>query len=165
MAAVSRDWWCHEKFFCWSFYPQKFSRWPSKISILIGCGVLHMQLWHHNEGTYDIIKITHSPWGVRAMCQVSIFSLVRVLQRSKVSPFFQYGCHTTWPMTSYLLLKYSTRVFAPIVKISSQSDKRLFLIINWWHVLAAILEWMKIFKEIIDFEPLHQSTWNVTIMI
>ena len=29
-------------------------RWPSKMFILIRCGVLHMHLWHHYEGTYDI---------------------------------------------------------------------------------------------------------------
>ena len=52
-------------------------RWPSKIFILIGCGLPHMQLWRHNEGTYDAIKNeTYSPWRVLAMCQVSIFSLV-----------------------------------------------------------------------------------------
>ena len=32
-------------------------RWPSKIVTLIGCGVIHMKLWRHNEGTYDVIKI------------------------------------------------------------------------------------------------------------
>ena len=46
-------------------------RWPSKFFILISCGVLHMQLWRHNEGTYDVIKkVTHSPWGVLAVYQV-----------------------------------------------------------------------------------------------
>ena len=58
--------------------------------ILIGCSVLHMQLWRHNEGTYDVnTNHTHSPWGVLATCQVSIFSSVQVQrERSKMFPFF-----------------------------------------------------------------------------
>ena len=66
-------------------------KWHSKNFILIRCGVLHKQLWHHNEGTYDIIKkITYSPWGVLAMCQVSNFSLVR-FQRYRGPKFFRFS--------------------------------------------------------------------------
>ena len=36
-------------------------RGPSKIFILIRRSILHMQLWCHNEGTYDVIKKSHIP--------------------------------------------------------------------------------------------------------
>ena len=39
----------------------------AKIFILIGCGVLHMQLWRHNKGTYDILKI-HTPHEEYLLC-------------------------------------------------------------------------------------------------
>ena len=63
-----------------------------------------------------------------SICHVASFNFflgaVSEMQKSKVFPFFQHGCHTTWPMTS-LPLKHSTWVVAPMVKISSQSGKRL----------------------------------------
>ena len=43
-------------------------RCPSKIFMLIGCGVLHMQLWHHNEGTYDVIKKKSDSFPLRSTC-------------------------------------------------------------------------------------------------
>ena len=58
MAAESRDRWHHFFFFSVEHF---IPRWPSKMFILIGCGVLHMQLWRHNEGPYDVIKITSIP--------------------------------------------------------------------------------------------------------
>ena len=69
MAAESCDQWRHDFFFSVDHF---IPRWPSKIFILIGCRVLHMQLWHHNEGTYDVIKknLSHSPWGVLAICHL-----------------------------------------------------------------------------------------------
>ena len=45
--------------------------WPS-IFILIRCRVLHMQLWHHNEGTYDVIKKSHL-FPIRSTCCVPSF--------------------------------------------------------------------------------------------
>ena len=53
-------------------------RWLSIFFILIGCSIIHMQLWYHNKGSYDVIKkITYSPWEVLCRCQVSIFSMER----------------------------------------------------------------------------------------
>ena len=57
MAAETRDRWHHQKYFVDHFIP----RWSSKIFILIRRRVPHMQLWRHNEGTYDVIKIITFP--------------------------------------------------------------------------------------------------------
>ena len=43
-------------------------RWHSKMFILIGCSVLHMQLWCHSEGTCDVIKITLIPHEEYLLC-------------------------------------------------------------------------------------------------
>ena len=89
-----------------TFVDHFIPRLPSNIFILIGCSVLHMQLWCHNKGTYDVIKNhSHSSW-VLAMCQVLIFFLgaVSEIQRCKVFPFFQHGCHTTWPMPHHVII-------------------------------------------------------------
>ena len=60
--------------------------WPSKIFILIGCSVLHMQLWHHNKGTYDVIKITLIPHEEYLLCaKFQFFPLCRF--REKVHSF------------------------------------------------------------------------------
>ena len=80
MAAESRDQWRHQQMIVNHFNP----RWPSIIFLLIGCSVPHMQLWCHNEGTYDVTKIPHSfsmrstcyvtlvhPWLVEHLCEVS----------------------------------------------------------------------------------------------
>ena len=55
MAAKRRDRWRH-----WYFFPHiQFSlRWTSKFFILIGKSVHCMQLWHLNEATYYIKRIT-----------------------------------------------------------------------------------------------------------
>ena len=77
--------------------------WPSKMFILIGYSVLHMQLWCYNEDTSDVIlkNRTYYPCGVLAICQVSIFPLVGFQRsRPKVFLFFQHDCHTMWPMMS-----------------------------------------------------------------
>ena len=80
-------------FFCAPFYPEmtlkKFSYWSD----------LHMQLWRHNEGPYDVIKKSHS-FHMRSTCYVPSLIFFSLVQRSKVFPFFQYVCHTTWHMTS-----------------------------------------------------------------
>ena len=101
-------------------------RWSSKFFILIRCSVLHMQLWCHNEGTYDIIQNhTHSSWSTCYMPSFNFYlGAVSEIQRSKSFPFFQHGCHTTWPMMSYLSIEHSTWVVTPVVKMS-QSDERL----------------------------------------
>ena len=69
MAIESHDRWHHNFFSVDHFIP----KWPSKIFRLIGCGVLHMQLWRHNEGTYDVIKILipHEEYLLRAKFQFS----------------------------------------------------------------------------------------------
>ena len=41
---------------CFFFVDHFIQRWPSNIFILIRRSILHMQLWRHNKGTYDIIK-------------------------------------------------------------------------------------------------------------
>ena len=78
-------------------------RWPSKSFILIGSGVLHMQLWHHNEGTYDIKKpkplIRHEEYLLCAKFQFFPWCSFRDTE-VKIFLFFQHGCHTTRPMTS-----------------------------------------------------------------
>ena len=48
-------------FFIIIFLDHFIHRWPSKMFILIRCIILQMQLWRHNEGTYDVIKITLIP--------------------------------------------------------------------------------------------------------
>ena len=63
MAAESRDQWRHQKN-CGPFYPEM----PVKIFILIGCSVLHMQSRCHNEGNYDVIKITLIPHEEYLLC-------------------------------------------------------------------------------------------------
>ena len=99
MAAESHDRWRHHFFFSVDHFIPK---WPSKCFKLIGCGILHMQLWCHNEGTYDIIQNhTHSSWSTCYMPSFNFFLVaVSEIQRSKVFCFFQHGCHTTWPMMS-----------------------------------------------------------------
>ena len=83
------------------------------------CRVPIFNLWHH--------KITLI--SMRSTCCVPSFNFflgaVSEIQRSKAFPFFQHGCHTMWPAMSELAWKHSTRVVAPMVKISSQPDKRL----------------------------------------
>ena len=65
-------------------------RWPSKMFILIRCGILPMQLWLHNEGTNDISKNhTYSPW-VLATYNVSIFFFVW-FQRYRGTKFFRFS--------------------------------------------------------------------------
>ena len=72
---------------CGPIYPKM----TQNIFVFIGCGIIHMQLWCHNEGTYDvIINNTHSAWGVLAMFQVLIFSLVR-FQRCRGPIFFRFS--------------------------------------------------------------------------
>ena len=81
------------------FIPRKLSN----IFTLIRCSILLMQLWRHNEGTYDIIKASHL-FPMRSTCHVLSLNFflgtVSKIQRSKVFPFFQHGCCTTWPLTS-----------------------------------------------------------------
>jgi len=64
-------------------------RWPSKFFILIGCSILHMQLWCHNKGTYDVILIPHEylrgvkfqfcPWCGFIDAEVQSFSIFPIL--------------------------------------------------------------------------------------
>ena len=89
MAAESRDQWCHKKISVDHFIP----RWPSKIFILIRRSVLHVQLWHYNEGTYDVIKnkitlILHEEYLPCAKFQ--FISLVR-FQRHRGPNFFRFS--------------------------------------------------------------------------
>ena len=66
-------------------------RWPSKFFILIRYNVLHMQLWHHSKGTYDIIKkslISHEEYLLCAKFQ--FLSLVR-FQRYRCPKFFSFS--------------------------------------------------------------------------
>ena len=84
---------------CWATWPMTSSffcinqfipRWPSKIFILIGYSVLHMQLWCHTEGTDDIIKslIPHVEYLTRATFQFFFNGAVSEIQRSNASHFF-----------------------------------------------------------------------------
>ena len=80
--------------------------WPSKIFILIRCSVPHMQLWHHNEGTDDVIKknITLIPQEGYLLSAKFIFvSWCGFVDRGP-----KFSVFPTW-----------------LVKILSQSDKRL----------------------------------------
>ena len=83
MAAESHDRSHHQCSFSMNHF---IPRWPSKCFILIRCSILHMQLWHHNEGTYVVIKnqLIHT-------CRVPSFnislSVVSEIQRSKFSRF------------------------------------------------------------------------------
>ena len=60
-------------------------RWSSKIFILLRCSVLHMQLWHHHEGTDDLIKKTSHSFPMRSLCSVSSFNC-----------FFLRNCLSDW---------------------------------------------------------------------
>ena len=64
-------------------------RWSSKFFILIGCSVLHMQLWHHNEGTSDVIKILHIPHEYVLCAKFKKNSLVW-FQRYRGPKFFRF---------------------------------------------------------------------------
>ena len=55
MATESRNRWRHQFFFSVN---QFIPWWPSKMFRLIRCSILHMQLWRHNKGIYDI-KTSH----------------------------------------------------------------------------------------------------------
>ena len=77
-------------------------RWPSKIFMLIRCSVLHVQLWGHNEGTHDVLKITlipHEEYLPFARFQSFPCCGFRDTEDESFS-IFQHDCHTTWPMTS-----------------------------------------------------------------
>ena len=65
--------------------------------ILRECSVLRIQLWRHNESTYDVIKKTRLiPRGVVAVWQLSIFSLVR-FQKYRDPKFFHFSNMTATP--------------------------------------------------------------------
>ena len=70
---------------------------------------------------------THSPWGVLAICQVSIFSLVR-FHRYRGPKFFCFSNIAATPRDlwhhNYNFKNY-TGVVTPMVKILSQFDKWL----------------------------------------
>ena len=73
MAAESRDRWRHHFFSSVDYF---IPRWPSKSFILIRYDVLHLQLWRHNEGTFDIIKKSHL-FPIRSTCRVPTFNFFR----------------------------------------------------------------------------------------
>ena len=104
-------------------------RLPSKIFILIRCSVLHIQLWRHNEGTYDIIitKHTYSSWGELAMCQVSIFSFVR-FQRCRGPKFSIFPTWLPNHVTYDIIIMIETFYMS-----SHTSDENFFSI---WQVVV-----------------------------
>ena len=96
---------------CFFFVAHFIPIWPSKIFILIGCGILHMQLWCHNEGPDDVIKkplIPHEEYlpcakfqfFLGAVSEIQRYSVYEYLFPVIFPKFFQYSCHSTWPMTS-----------------------------------------------------------------
>ena len=56
MVAKPCDWWHHFVVVVVVVVAEFILRWPWKFFILIGSSILRMQLWRHNEGTYDVIK-------------------------------------------------------------------------------------------------------------
>ena len=93
MAAEPRDR-CSHQFFC---QLQMSPRWPSKIFILIGQSIWHVQLWYCNEATYIIIKkitVSFRLYFTRAKFQ--FFSMKRC-QRYKGPKFLLFSKRAATP--------------------------------------------------------------------
>jgi len=91
MAAESRDWWHHETNFGDILSlgdPQKFSYWSDVALYICNYDVI-------TKAPMSLKKITHSPWGVLAACQVSFFFLggVSEIEVQSLSVFSNMAAH------------------------------------------------------------------------
>ena len=151
MAAESRDQWRHQFFFLWTILSLDD---PQKIFTLIGYGVVHMQLWHHNEGTYDVMKKNHtySPWGVLPMCHLYTHGLgdtcvkrpLDLSSRSGEDFFIGFRVNPIWlpsRVTSYLWTFCSSWIGSHTYKVSPRSvqplQRRRFLKVFFFNNMAA----------------------------
>ena len=102
MAAKSRDRWRHE--FVNHFIP----RWPAKFFILIGCGVLHINLWRHNEDSYDVIKITLIPQEEYLLCAKFKFFPWCGFRVTEVQSFSDFPIWLPHHVTYYIIIIIKT---------------------------------------------------------
>ena len=112
------------------FWRRRFLDFSGKSNMaakpLIGCSVICLQLWRHNEGTCDIKEITVVPHEKYLPCaKFQFFSLCSFRNTGGLNIFLFSNMASTPRDLWRHHCHQSTIVVAPEVKILSQSDKQL----------------------------------------